>query len=143
MLRANARAGGLRGASRRSGSGCCCMAAGRACWPAGHDRHAGGVGAVRRPGLPADPAAFRGVQHCADNGFGAAERVQRMLETAPAITSPAVLLALPQVYGALELGEVWFKHEPGDRGLKMPRIAERCHLSSQFQSQIRGACGVC
>ncbi len=52
-------------------------------------------------------------------GFGAAERVQRMLETMPAITSPVAPLALPQVRGALELREVWFSYEPGDRGSKI------------------------
>ncbi len=43
-------------------------------------------------------------------GLGAAERVQRMLETSPAITPPATPLSLPHVRGAIELKNVWFSY---------------------------------
>jgi ATP-binding cassette, subfamily B, multidrug efflux pump len=51
-------------------------------------------------------------------GFGAAERVQRMLETAPAIVSPMAPLALPQVRGAIELRHVSFAYMPDEPVLR-------------------------
>jgi len=43
-------------------------------------------------------------------GLGAAERVQRMLETPPAITPPKAPLSLPHVRGAIQLKNVWFSY---------------------------------
>src|SRR5215217_1877425 len=45
-------------------------------------------------------------------GLGAAERVQRMLETPPAITPHTTPLSLPHVRGAIELKNVWFSYNP-------------------------------
>jgi len=45
-------------------------------------------------------------------GLGAAERVQRMLETPPAITPPNAPLRLPYVRGAIDLKDVWFSYSP-------------------------------
>src|SRR6185503_10528679 len=47
-------------------------------------------------------------------GLGAAERVQRMLETAPAISSPAAPLVVPRVRGAIELRHVSFAYVPDE-----------------------------
>ncbi|KPV45171.1 multidrug ABC transporter ATPase, partial [Kouleothrix aurantiaca] len=43
-------------------------------------------------------------------GLGAAERVQRMLESQPAIVQPAKPVALPRVRGAVELRHVSFAY---------------------------------
>jgi ATP-binding cassette subfamily B protein len=51
-------------------------------------------------------------------GLGAAERVQRMLETRPAIAGPAEPLALPRVRGAIELRHVSFAYVPGEPVLR-------------------------
>jgi ATP-binding cassette, subfamily B, multidrug efflux pump len=43
-------------------------------------------------------------------GLGAAERVQHMLETPPAISPPAAPLPQPHVRGAIDLKDVWFSY---------------------------------
>ena len=52
-------------------------------------------------------------------GLGAAERVQRMLETPPAITPPSVPLRLPHVRGAINLKNVWFSYNSEARDLRL------------------------
>ena len=50
--------------------------------------------------------------------FAAAERVHRLLESAPTITSPAAPVALPRVQGALELRHVSFAYTPDEPVLR-------------------------
>jgi ATP-binding cassette subfamily B multidrug efflux pump len=51
-------------------------------------------------------------------GLGAAERVQRMLETTPAIIGPEAPLVLPRVRGAIELRQVSFAYVPDEPVLR-------------------------
>jgi ATP-binding cassette subfamily B protein len=50
--------------------------------------------------------------------LGAAERVQKMLTTAPSITEPANPLTLPRVRGAIELRDVAFSYVPDEPVLR-------------------------
>jgi len=50
--------------------------------------------------------------------FGAAERVHRLLDSAPTITSPAMPVTLPYVRGALELRHVSFGYVPHEPVLR-------------------------
>jgi ATP-binding cassette subfamily B multidrug efflux pump len=51
-------------------------------------------------------------------GLGAAERVQRMLQTAPSILPPQQPVALPRVRGAIELRNVSFAYVPDEPVLR-------------------------
>jgi len=51
-------------------------------------------------------------------GLGAAERVQRMLDIAPAITSPAAPVAPPRLRGAVELRDLHFAYLPDEPVLR-------------------------